>query len=227
VYRSATGAGVAAANSADDPAAAVAWDPHAFASGKAVSYALAGYGARRFTKAAVWRELYTIDEGPEPAYAEVDLQYFSSGYADWKIPSTQTGNTWIQATIIISGTGGIEEPGSPFVEVNSSSFGTVIVGNTYLDVTILEDGGVRVNGTLMDLDGPHAINNVTYYDTVVQFTARQYISPGTEFSTYTDQADWPVRDIHTEPNNSESIGAGIIGETWLESVDLKAFVGNS
>jgi hypothetical protein len=221
-----TGIGIAFANSVGDPAAASALNPHAVASGAAVSYVFAGYGSTRVTKAACWRDLWVEDEGPPPAYAEVELNSTSYGYADWKIPDTQTGDTWIEATINLAGTGALDTPDTELVVVDCTSTGVVQVGNTYLEVTFLDEGGIKVNGTLMDLSGPQTIYNVIYPGPSVTFTARQYMAPGVAFTTYSDHVLPIIFDIHTEPDDSVSIGAGILGETYIESTNLKAFVGS-
>jgi hypothetical protein len=222
----ATGTGIAFANSAGDAAGSVCLDPHAVATGYAVSYVFAGYGSPRTTKAACWRDLWVEDEGPPPAYAEVDLVSISYGNADWKIPDTQTGNTWIEATINLVGTAALDAPDDALIVVDSSSGGTVQVGNTYLIVTFLDEGGIEVDGTLMDLDGPHTLDNVLYPGPSVTLTARQYIAPGVTFTTYSDHWLPSIFDIHTGPDDTIFIGAGVIGETYIESTNLKAFVGS-
>jgi hypothetical protein len=224
----ATGVSQAIASTLPVPLHAGASVSGASASGYGYNSALGGKADGK-TSASCFRYLYVSSASGGP-WASCAMGHAAVGEARWRIPASQTGNTWIQAKITLVGIGTWVPPENYF-HVHLACVGRVDVGGTRLEYTMHDNGDIHVFGTLMDLDGPHVINSV-FSGPVVVLTAREYISPGSVFTTLSSQfhddemqeAPFHLHTVNFEPDDPY-IAVGILGTTKAESSELKAFIG--
>jgi hypothetical protein len=217
----------AIASTMDAQAGAAVFDPNAGAFGSAYNIAHAGWGRNRNTEGICYRDLYVYSKPTHPGVqAWCDMDHSADAEAHWTIPEGETGDTWIQAEIELVGIAGWAH-GSPDGQIKTEigCIGAVEVADSYIGYIMWPDGTIDVNGTLMDLDGPHQIN-ATFPGPVVTFTVRQYIDPGTEFVTYTSHGSLDFNfDLYTEVYQGYP-AQGVFGTTMARSKHLEAYVGD-
>jgi hypothetical protein len=122
-----------------------AFNPHAFAEANAYTIAQAGYGSLKITSGWCWLDFYV--EASPGAFAGAGALFSTFGQAEWKIPDSQTGNTWIEAQIQIIGVGGWGTPPDANIHVHVARNGRVKVAGSELNFISYDDGTVLVWGT--------------------------------------------------------------------------------
>jgi hypothetical protein len=200
-------------------------DPHAMAYGHAYQTSIAGNHASPNNDTSVLMSMDIYAENEPGAWATVGFHtYWAYAYAHWMVDAEVTETPWIESAIAIVGSSGGYSSSGGLIATSANCGGNVVVADSRIQYSYDDDqGGLQIWGTLMGLDGPHEINTFTSAPGMV-LIARQYVVPGVEFATGSDQMDGQAHVTASQDELDHVIGGGLFGEVSA-SVTVRAYIG--